>query len=48
MRITHRRRHLLAAILAAAVVAGCTPSEATPEPTIGRPTPKAQDRKSVV
>jgi hypothetical protein len=30
MRVTHRRRHLVAAALIAAVTAGCTPSEAAP------------------
>jgi hypothetical protein len=31
MRVTHRRRHLLAAMLAVALTAACTPSEATPD-----------------
>lgn len=40
MRITHRRRRLLAALLTlglTALTAACTPSEAAPEPTIDPP-----------
>jgi hypothetical protein len=32
MRLTHRRRHLIAALLALATTAGCTTSEAAPSP----------------
>jgi hypothetical protein len=32
MRVTHRRRHLFAAMLVVTLTAACTPSEAAPEP----------------
>lgn len=41
MRVTHRRRRLLAALLAAALTAGCTASEAAPVPVPGAPVPSA-------
>ncbi|TDV48973.1 beta-xylosidase [Actinophytocola oryzae] len=41
MRHTHRRRRLLVAMIAAAVTAGCTPSEAAPEPAARPPAREA-------
>lgn len=41
MRVTHRRRHLVTAILAVAVAAACTPSAAAPEPVAAAAAPAA-------
>jgi hypothetical protein len=48
MRVTHRRRHVCAAVLAATVLAACTPSAAAPEPAPGRITPTATQAPSPV
>lgn len=48
MRVTHRRRHLVAAFLALVVTSACTPSEAAPDPVAATPTPKAADTPTPV